>query len=51
MKAVRSMNWFIAALLMLTPLSALAQADGWILIAPDSEGYPEQSDVVVRPWP
>jgi molybdopterin molybdotransferase len=33
------------------PLSALAQADGWILIAPDSEGYPEQSDVVVRPWP
>ncbi len=33
------------------PLSALAQANGWILIRPDSEGYPAQSEVVIRPWP
>jgi molybdopterin molybdotransferase len=32
------------------PLSALAQANGWVLIAPDSEGYPEASEVVIRPW-
>jgi molybdopterin molybdotransferase len=31
--------------------SGLAQADGWILIRPDSEGYPAQSEVVIRPWP
>jgi molybdopterin molybdotransferase len=30
--------------------SGLAQADGWILIRPDSEGYPAQSEVVIRPW-
>src|SRR5262245_44703225 len=33
------------------PLSALAQANGWVLIAPDSEGYPEASEVMIRPWP
>ena len=33
------------------PLSALAQANGWVLITPDSEGYPEASEVVIRPWP
>jgi molybdopterin molybdotransferase len=33
------------------PLAALAQANGWILINADSEGYPAQSEVVIRPWP
>jgi molybdopterin biosynthesis enzyme len=33
------------------PLSALAQADGWILIAPASEGYPAHTEVMIRPWP
>jgi molybdopterin molybdotransferase len=33
------------------PLSALAQADGFILVPPDSEGYPPGSEVVIRPWP
>ncbi len=33
------------------PLSALAQANGWIFIKADSEGYPAQSEVVIRPWP
>jgi molybdopterin biosynthesis enzyme len=33
------------------PLSALAQANGWVLITPDSEGCPEASEVMVRPWP
>jgi molybdopterin biosynthesis enzyme len=33
------------------PLSALAQANGWVLVRPDSEGYPEGSEVVIRPWP
>jgi molybdopterin molybdotransferase len=33
------------------PLSALAQANGWIFIKPESEGYPEGTEVVVRPWP
>jgi molybdopterin molybdotransferase len=33
------------------PLAALAQANGWILIKPESEGYPAQSEVVIRPWP
>jgi molybdopterin molybdotransferase len=31
--------------------SGLAQANGWILIRPDSEGYPAQSEVVIRRWP
>ena len=30
---------------------ALAQANGWVLIGADSEGYPAQSEVVIRPWP
>jgi molybdopterin biosynthesis enzyme len=33
------------------PLTAIAAADGWILVPPDSEGYPAQSKVVVRAWP
>lgn len=33
------------------PLSALAQANGWILIAPASEGYPAHTEVMIRPWP
>ncbi len=33
------------------PLAALAQANGWILIGAESEGYPGQSEVVIRPWP
>src|SRR5262245_24239709 len=33
------------------PLSALAQANGWVLIRPDREGYPEGSEVMIRPWP
>src|SRR5260370_99438 len=33
------------------PLAALAQANGWIFIKPDSEGYPPQSQPVVTPWP
>jgi molybdopterin molybdotransferase len=32
------------------PLAAIAQADGWILVHPDSEGYPAGSEVVVRPF-
>jgi molybdopterin molybdotransferase len=33
------------------PLQAMARADGWILVAADSEGYPAGAEVVVRPWP
>ncbi len=33
------------------PLSALAQADGWLLVAADSEGYPSGAEVMIRPWP
>ena len=33
------------------PLSALGQADGWILVPPDSEGFPPGAEVVIRPWP
>jgi molybdopterin molybdotransferase len=33
------------------PLHALAQADGWILIAPESEGYPAGATVAVRALP
>ena len=33
------------------PLSSLAQADGWVLIAADSEGYPPGAEVVIRRWP
>ena len=33
------------------PMQALAQAEGWILVPADSEGYPAGARVVVRPWP
>jgi molybdopterin biosynthesis enzyme len=33
------------------PLSALVQAQGWIFVKPESEGYPAHSEVMVRPWP
>jgi molybdopterin biosynthesis enzyme len=33
------------------PLGTIAQADGWILVPPDSEGFPAGAEVVVRPWP
>jgi molybdopterin biosynthesis enzyme len=33
------------------PLAALAQADGWILVPAQSEGYPAGSEVVLRPFP
>jgi molybdopterin molybdotransferase len=33
------------------PLSALAQADGWILVPADSEGYPPGAEVMIRRWP
>jgi molybdopterin molybdotransferase len=32
------------------PLSSLA-SDGWILVPPESEGYPSGTQVAVRPWP
>ena len=32
------------------PLSALSRADGWLLVPPDSEGYPEGAEVAIRPW-
>ena len=32
-------------------LSALARANGWILVPPENEGYPAHSEVMVRPWP
>jgi molybdopterin molybdotransferase len=33
------------------PFTALAQADGWILVPADSEGYPPGAEVMVRGWP
>ena len=33
------------------PLSALARADGWILVPAESEGYPAGAGVSVRAWP
>ena len=33
------------------PLSALAAADGWIVVPPDSEGYPAGAKVAVNPLP
>jgi molybdopterin molybdotransferase len=33
------------------PLQTIAQADGWILVPADREGYPMGAAVVVRPWP
>jgi molybdopterin biosynthesis enzyme len=29
------------------PLSALAEADGWIVVPADSEGYPPGAEVVI----
>lgn len=33
------------------PLSAIARADGWVLVPPESEGYPSGTHVAVRPLP
>ena len=33
------------------PLAAVAQADGWIIVPADSEGYPAGAEVVLNPWP
>jgi molybdopterin molybdotransferase len=33
------------------PLQTIAQADGWILVPADREGYPAGTAVMVRPWP
>jgi molybdopterin molybdotransferase len=33
------------------PLSALAQANGWVYVPPASEGYPAHRKVMIRPWP
>jgi molybdopterin molybdotransferase len=33
------------------PAQAIAQADGWILVPADSEGYPAGAHVMVRPLP
>ena len=33
------------------PFSVLAQADGWILVPPESEGYSAGASVEIRPWP
>lgn len=32
------------------PLSVLARADGWVLVPPESEGYPAGSTVTVNAW-
>jgi molybdopterin molybdotransferase len=33
------------------PIAALAQANGWLFIAPESEGFQAESEVMIRPWP
>jgi len=33
------------------PITALAQADGWIVVPAESEGYPPGTEVMIRPWP
>ena len=33
------------------PMTALAQANGWIFIEPESEGFQADSEVMIRPWP
>jgi molybdopterin molybdotransferase len=33
------------------PMQALARADGWLLVPPDSEGYPAGASVRMRAWP
>jgi molybdopterin molybdotransferase len=35
----------------LLPLHAFAQAAGWVLVPPESEGYPAGATVDVRPLP
>jgi molybdopterin biosynthesis enzyme len=33
------------------PLWALARANGWLLVPPDSEGYPPGTEVAINIWP
>lgn len=33
------------------PMQALTRADGWLLVPPDSEGYPAGASVRMRAWP
>jgi molybdopterin biosynthesis enzyme len=33
------------------PLSALTAANGWLLVPPDSEGYPAGTEVAINTWP
>jgi molybdopterin biosynthesis enzyme len=33
------------------PLQLLAASDGWFLVAPDQEGHPAGTEVMVRRWP
>jgi molybdopterin biosynthesis enzyme len=33
------------------PMTAIAQANGWIFIPPESEGFQADSEVMIRPWP
>jgi molybdopterin biosynthesis enzyme len=33
------------------PMQALARADGWLLVPPDSEGYPAGASVRMQRWP
>jgi molybdopterin biosynthesis enzyme len=50
--AVRCENGFATPIASgYVPLAALAQANGWIFIRAESEGYPAGSEVVIRPWP
>jgi molybdopterin biosynthesis enzyme len=32
------------------PLSTIAQSDAWLMVPPDSEGYPAGAEVMLRPW-
>jgi molybdopterin biosynthesis enzyme len=32
------------------PLSTIAQSDAWLMVPPDSEGYPAGAEVVLRPF-
>jgi molybdopterin molybdotransferase len=33
------------------PVTSLAQANGWVLVPADSEGYPPGAEVMIRAWP
>ncbi len=33
------------------PLNILLRAQGWLLVPPDSEGFPDGTEVTVHPWP